>query len=83
MGKGKKEKTRHKLSKKSDKIDVKDGKIAKKPECPKCGPAVFLAEHKGRVHCGSCGYTKWDRSESATKENVAQEGKPAHAVSGN
>lgn len=26
--------------------------------CPKCGPGVFLAQHKNRVSCGSCGYTE-------------------------
>jgi ubiquitin-small subunit ribosomal protein S27Ae len=25
--------------------------------CPKCGPAVFLADHYDRMHCGQCGYT--------------------------
>ncbi|MDD4878253.1 MAG: 30S ribosomal protein S27ae [Candidatus Nanoarchaeia archaeon] len=32
-----------------------DGK--RKPNCPKCGPGVFLAEHKDRQTCGTCGYT--------------------------
>lgn len=27
--------------------------------CPKCGPGIFLAEHKDRYTCGNCGYTKW------------------------
>ncbi len=27
--------------------------------CPKCGPGVFLAEHKNRFSCGSCGYTEF------------------------
>ncbi|MCD6478775.1 MAG: 30S ribosomal protein S27ae [Candidatus Diapherotrites archaeon] len=30
-----------------------------RPFCPKCGPGVFMAEHKDRYTCGSCGYTKW------------------------
>ena len=25
--------------------------------CPKCGQGVFLARHKDRQTCGSCGYT--------------------------
>ena len=25
--------------------------------CPKCGPGVFLANHKNRETCGTCGYT--------------------------
>ena len=28
-------------------------------ECPKCGPGVYLAEHKDRVSCGRCGYTEF------------------------
>jgi len=27
--------------------------------CPKCGPAVFLADHKTRFSCGKCGYTEF------------------------
>ena len=27
--------------------------------CPKCGPAVFLGEHKDRFSCGKCGYTEY------------------------
>ena len=26
--------------------------------CPKCGPGVFLAEHKDRRSCGLCGYSE-------------------------
>jgi small subunit ribosomal protein S27Ae len=31
----------------------------KRKACPKCGPGVFLAEHKDRVSCGNCGYTEF------------------------
>lgn len=24
--------------------------------CPRCGPGVWLAEHKNRRSCGKCGY---------------------------
>ncbi|WP_400209113.1 30S ribosomal protein S27ae [Candidatus Methanomassiliicoccus intestinalis] len=30
-----------------------------KRSCPKCGPGVFLAEHKDRSSCGKCGYTEF------------------------
>jgi small subunit ribosomal protein S27Ae len=30
----------------------------KRTPCPKCGPGVFMAQHKNREHCGRCGYTK-------------------------
>ncbi|MEM2954552.1 MAG: 30S ribosomal protein S27ae [Candidatus Nanoarchaeia archaeon] len=26
--------------------------------CPKCGPAIFMATHANRYHCGRCGYTE-------------------------
>ncbi|HVL87009.1 MAG TPA: 30S ribosomal protein S27ae [Candidatus Thermoplasmatota archaeon] len=29
--------------------------------CPKCGPGIFLAEHKNRFACGSCGYTEFKK----------------------
>ena len=29
--------------------------------CPKCGPGVFLAEHKNRFSCGNCGYTEFKK----------------------
>ncbi len=30
--------------------------------CPKCGPGVFLAKHKGRVSCGKCGYSEFQKA---------------------
>jgi small subunit ribosomal protein S27Ae len=27
--------------------------------CPKCGPAVFMADHKDRFHCGKCGFCEF------------------------
>jgi small subunit ribosomal protein S27Ae len=29
--------------------------------CPKCGPGVFLGEHKDRNSCGNCGYTEFKK----------------------
>jgi small subunit ribosomal protein S27Ae len=28
----------------------------KNKQCPKCGPGVFMAEHKDRITCGKCGF---------------------------
>ncbi|WP_048150030.1 30S ribosomal protein S27ae [Palaeococcus ferrophilus] len=33
----------------------------KKKFCPRCGPGVFMAEHKDRWSCGRCGYTEWKK----------------------
>lgn len=32
-----------------------------KPNCPKCGPGIFMATHKDRVSCGKCGYTEFQK----------------------
>lgn len=40
--------------------EVSGGKLKRrKKECPKCGPGVFLGEHKDRFSCGKCGYTEF------------------------
>lgn len=31
----------------------------KRKTCPKCGPSIFLAEHKDRISCGKCKYTEY------------------------
>ncbi len=38
--------------------DAKGGLKHKNKSCPKCGPGVFLAEHKNRISCGKCGYAE-------------------------
>jgi small subunit ribosomal protein S27Ae len=37
----------------------------KKTPCQRCGEGVFMAEHKDRLACGSCGYTIWKEKSSA------------------
>jgi len=32
-----------------------------RPTCPRCGPGVFMAEHKNRWACGKCGYTDFKK----------------------
>ena len=41
--------------------------------CPKCGPGVFLAEHKNRVSCGKCGYTEFKSGGSKQKNQSKPE----------
>ena len=37
--------------------EVEGGKLVRTHKaCPKCGPGVFLAQHKDRAHCGRCGF---------------------------
>jgi len=37
--------------------------------CPKCGPAVFLADHKNRFSCGKCGYTEFKGGNKKQSNN--------------
>jgi small subunit ribosomal protein S27Ae len=42
---------------------VKDGKIHRtRQHCPKCGPGIFMAQHKGRQSCGNCGHTEFKQA---------------------
>lgn len=47
--------------------------------CPKCGPGVFLGEHKDRFSCGKCGYTEFKTSgkkeEKPKKEEKSEDKK--------
>jgi len=44
---------------------VADGKIERtRRNCPKCGIAVFLADHKSRFSCGKCGYTEFKSKQA-------------------
>lgn len=46
--------------KKREFFKIENNKIIRmRKHCPKCGPAVFLAEHKNRLGCGKCGYTEF------------------------
>jgi len=38
--------------------------------CPKCGPGVFIAEHKDRFSCGKCGYTEFKSGGKKEKPAV-------------
>lgn len=45
--------------KKSKKYTIENNEIKKTGKfCSKCGPGVFMAEHKDRKTCGKCGYTE-------------------------
>lgn len=44
--------------------------IRRRKPCPKCGDGVFLAEHKDRVSCGTCGYTEFKSRVKKEPEKV-------------
>jgi len=53
-----KKKVKNKIaSKKYSKYKISGDKIERQPTCPRCGPGTFLAQHKNRQTCGTCGYT--------------------------
>ena len=58
--KGKKERKKHKKQLKATLYEALGEKLVRKRRsCPKCGPGVFMAEHKDRLNCGKCGYTEF------------------------
>ena len=45
-----------KPSRKYAKYKVSGEKLERQPNCPRCGPGIFLAQHKDRQTCGTCKY---------------------------
>lgn len=41
--------------------------VRAKKSCPRCGPGTWLAEHKGRLYCGRCAYTEFERRAPEAK----------------
>ncbi len=59
-GGGSKRKRKKKLaSAKWKKYTIQGDSIKRQSNCPRCGPGVFLAKHKGRLYCGKCHYTEF------------------------
>jgi len=58
--KGKQAKAKVPRKAKKDYYKLEGDKLTRtKKHCPKCGPGVFMAEHKDRTSCGKCGYTEF------------------------
>jgi small subunit ribosomal protein S27Ae len=55
----KKQKKPKKHSKRWELYDISSGLQRKRKFCPKCGPGLFMAEHKNRTTCGKCGYVEF------------------------
>jgi small subunit ribosomal protein S27Ae len=63
MAKGAKPKNKA-PSKRWEKYDVSGNSLKRKSKfCIKCGAGNFMAEHKDRFTCGSCGYTEFKKRE--------------------
>ena len=50
-----------KPSQKWTKYKLEGNKVTKAKCCPKCGSGVFMAVHKDRTTCGTCGYTEFSK----------------------
>ena len=62
MAAKKKEVKKEAPSAKKDNYQIKGNKLERtRRSCPKCGPGVFMAEHKDRTSCGKCGYTEFKK----------------------
>ena len=60
--KGKKKHTKHAEKPRYQQYEIKGEETERKNRfCPKCGPGIFLAEHKDRLSCGKCSYTEWKK----------------------
>ena len=59
--KGKKPHVNKPTSKKYKHYKIDGAKLTRSPSCPRCGVGVFLANHKGRLHCGKCNYTEFSQ----------------------
>ena len=58
-GEGKKPHVNKPTSQKYKHYIISGNSVKRKRNCPRCGPGIFLAEHKDRVCCGKCRYTEF------------------------
>lgn len=59
MGKGKKPHKNKPTSNKWRMYKIESNEVSRRKICPRCGPGIFLAEHKDRLSCGKCKYTEF------------------------
>jgi len=52
---------------KHTKYTISGDKLERKATCPKCGPGTFMAKHKNRQTCGTCGLTHFKKKEEKTE----------------
>jgi ubiquitin-small subunit ribosomal protein S27Ae len=62
--KGKKKHVNKPTSKKYSHYKITGEEVKRdRKHCPRCGPAVFLADHSGRLYCGKCHYTEFSEKK--------------------
>ena len=53
---------KHKPTKQWEILKVEGDKVQRnKKLCPRCGPGVYMAEHKDRYYCGACHFAEWKK----------------------
>jgi small subunit ribosomal protein S27Ae len=57
--KKKKEKKKTVPSRKWKYYKIEGNKLKRAKYCPRCGPGIFMSQHKNRKACGRCGYTEF------------------------
>ncbi len=57
--KGKKPHKNQPLGKKYEHYKLSGDSLKKDKMCPRCGAAIFLANHGNRLYCGKCHYTSF------------------------
>ena len=67
--KGKKPHKNKPTSKKYTKYKIEGGKIIRDKTCPRCGPGIFLMQSQGRLYCGKCHYTEFEKKETTKEES--------------
>jgi small subunit ribosomal protein S27Ae len=82
--KGKKQRTgrKHENLKRHTYYNVSSGSAERsRKSCPRCGPGIWLAAHKGRAYCGRCNYTEFDRiiEKPVEKKEAPKTEKPKEA----
>jgi len=65
--KGKKKHINKPTSKKYSKYKVEGGKVSREKCCPRCGPGTFLGGGNGRLYCGRCHYTEFEKKNVEPK----------------
>jgi small subunit ribosomal protein S27Ae len=65
--KGKKKHVNKPTSKRYTKYTVEGDKVTREKCCPRCGPGFFLATGAGRLYCGRCHYTEFEKKNVEPK----------------
>jgi len=69
------------IMKKREIFKVEGDRIVRlRRNCPKCGDGVFLAEHKDRLSCGTCGYTEFKGRKEKPAEKPEEKAVPKEEV---